>query len=76
MYEQNKMKELKVYNLERPEKPKPNLFFLGKNIFMFILEKLKSIPFSDLESTLNNLPYSYVQTLLFYLEYFIRNVKI
>jgi len=69
------MKELKVYNLEKPEKPRANLFFLGKNIFKFILDKIKSISYSDLESTLNNLPYSYVQTLLFYLEYFIRNVS-
>jgi len=70
-----KDKKLKVYNLEEPEIPTPSPFLLGKNIFDFILFKLKSIRNSEVENTLNNLPYSYVQTLMFYLEYYIRNVK-
>lgn len=47
---------------------------LGKNIFKYILDKLMSIRYPELENTLNNLPYSYVQTLIFYLEHYIRNV--
>ena len=66
---------LKIYNLEEPEKPTPSPFLLGKNIFDFILSKLKSIRFSELENSLNNIPYSYVQKLFFYLEYFVRNVR-
>ena len=69
------LKMVKVYNLEEPEVPMPSPFLLGKNIFDYILFKLKSIRNSELENTLNNVPYSYVQTLFFYLEYFIRNVK-
>jgi U3 small nucleolar RNA-associated protein 12 len=69
------LKKVKVYNLEEPEVPTPSPFLLGKNIFDYILFKLKSIRNSELENTLNNVPYSYVQTLFFYLEYFIRNVN-
>jgi hypothetical protein len=69
-------KKVKIYDLDEPEIPNPTPFFLGKNIFDFILFKLKSIRNSELESTLNNVPYSYVQILMFYLEYFIRNVKL
>lgn len=74
-YKMKKTEKLKVYNLEEPEKPTPNQFLLGKNIFDYILDILKSIRFSELENTLNNIPYSYVQKLLFYLEYYIRNVR-
>ena len=60
--------------MEVPETPIPSLMLLGKNIFDFILFKLTSIkPLSELENALNNVPYSYVQKLLFYLEYFLRN---
>ena len=74
MLKSNNTKKLKVYNLEEPEIPSPSPHLLGKNIFDYILFKIKSIRTSELENTLNNLPYSYVQTLMFYLEYFIRNV--
>jgi len=70
-----KTKNLKVFNLEEPEIPVPSQFLLGKNIFDYILDTVKSIRYSELENSLNNIPYSYVQKLLFYLEYFIRNVK-
>lgn len=69
------LKKVKVYNLEEPEIPNPSPFLLGKNIFDFVLFKLKSIRNSELENTLNNMPYSYVQILFFYLEYYIRNVN-
>jgi hypothetical protein len=66
--------EIKFYNMEVPEIPIPSLMLLGKNIFDFILFKLTSIkPLSELENALNNMPYSYVQKLLFYIEYFLRN---
>lgn len=65
---------IKFMNIEQPEKPTPPMLLLGKNIFDYILFKLKRItPLSELENSLNNLPYSYVQKLLFYIEYFIRN---
>lgn len=75
MLKSKNSKKVKVYNLEEPEVPTSSPFLLGKNIFEFILFKLKSIRSSELESTLNNLPYSYVQILMFYLEYYIRNVR-
>lgn len=75
-YKQKKTEKVKVYNLEEPEKPTPSQFLLGKNIFDYILDILKGIRYSELENTLNNIPYSYVQKLLFYLEYYIRNVRI
>jgi WD40 repeat protein len=69
-------KKLKVFNLEEPELPKSSMMMLGKNIFDYIMFKLKSIRNSELENSLNNLPYSYVQTLFFYMEYYIRNVRL
>lgn len=71
----NLKEKIKPYNLQEPEVPTAPLLLLGKNIFDFILFKLKSIRNSELENTLNNIPYSYFQTLLFYLEYYIRNVS-
>ena len=68
------MKNVKLYNLELPDVPVESPFLLGKNIFNFILDKIKKIRHSELENTLNNLPFSYVQILFFYFEYFIRNV--
>lgn len=68
--------KIKAYNLEEPEIPQPSPMLLGMNIFDFILFKLHNIRHSELEGALNNLPYSYVQILIFYLEYFIRNVRI
>jgi hypothetical protein len=70
-----KSKKIKFYNLQEPEIPSPSLYLLGKNIFDFILYKLKNIRHSELENTLNNIPYSYFQILLFYLEFYIRNVS-
>lgn len=70
----NKDINVKFMNIEEPEKPVAPMILLGKNIFDYILYKVKRItPLSELENTLNNLPYSYVQKLLFYIEYFIRN---
>jgi hypothetical protein len=71
----NKTKDLKVFNLEEPEIPVPSQFLLGKNIFDYILDAIKSIRYTELENSLNNIPYSYVQKLFYYLEYFIRNVN-
>ena len=74
LIKRNKSSDVKYFNLELPEQPKPVLNFLGKNIFDYMLYKLKSIkPLSELESTLSNLPYSSIQSLIFYLEYFVRN---
>ncbi len=65
---------IKVFNLEEPEKPKMPFEFFGKNIFEYIISVLRGIsPLSELENTLNNLPYPYVQQILFYLEYCVRN---
>ena len=75
MIKTNNVKKIRVYNLEEPEVPKASPFLLGKNIFDYVLFKLKTIRNSELENTLNNLPYSYVQTLMFYLEYYVRNVN-
>jgi len=75
-YKMKKTEKVKVYNLEEPEKPIPSQFLLGKNIFDYILEILKGIRYSEMENTLNNIPYPYVQKLLFYLEYYIRNVRL
>lgn len=69
------IKNVKLFNLEIPDVPVESPFLLGKDIFNFIMEKIKKIRYSELENTLNNLPYSYVQILFFYLEYFIRNVN-
>ena len=71
--DKNKIENLKFYNLEIPEKPKPSLLFLGMNIFDYMLYKIKKIRMSELESSLNNIPYTYFQRLIFYFEYFIRN---
>lgn len=75
-FKNKKTGDIKIYNLEEPEKPTASQFLLGKNIFDYILDVLKSIRFSELENTLNNIPYSYVQKLFFYLEYYIRNVSL
>lgn len=65
---------IKFYNLEVPVLTTAPLMLLGKNIFDFILSKIKTItPLSELENTLNNLPYPYIQRLLFYFEYYLRN---
>lgn len=66
---------MKIYNFEKPEIPKPSLLFLKQNIFDYLLYQLKKIRSSELESTMNNIPYSYFQSLLFYFDYFIRNVS-
>ncbi len=75
MIKNKETKKMKAYNLMEPEMPSASPMLLGKNIFEFIMFKLKSIRNADVESTLNNLPYSYVQLLMFYLEYFVRNVS-
>ena len=76
--DQNKLKDVKIYNLNiSMEKPKPSLFFFGKNIFQVILEEIKNIPYFDLENVLNNISYSYFQKLVYYFEHYIRkNIEI
>ena len=76
--DQNKIKDVKIYNLNiEMEKPRPNLFFFGKNIFQVILEEIKKIPYFDLENVLNNISYSYFQKLVYYFEHYIRkNIEI
>ena len=71
--DKKKIKDAKLYNLEVPEKPTQSALFMGMNIFEYILDKIKNIRSSELENSLNNLPYSYFQQLLYYLEYYIRN---
>ena len=75
MVKTKNFEKIKAYNLEEPEVPKASPMLLGKNIFDYVLHKLQGIRHSDIEGALNNLPYSYVQILIFYLEYFIRNVR-
>jgi U3 small nucleolar RNA-associated protein 12 len=67
------IEKLKVYNLEIPDKPVAPPLMLGMGLFEYMLYKIKSIRSSELESTLNNLPYVYFQSLMFYFEYYIRN---
>ena len=76
--DQNKLKDVKMYNLNiSMEKPKPSLFFFGKNIFEVILQEIKSIPYFDLENVLNNISYAYFQKLVYYFEHYIRkNIEI
>ena len=76
--DQTKIKDVKIYNLNiSMEKPKPNIFFFGKNIFQVILEEIKKIPYFDLENVLNNISYSYFQKLVYYFEHYIRkNIEI
>ena len=76
--DQSKLKDVKIYNLNiSMEKPKPNIFFFGKNIFQIILEEIKKIPYFDLENVLNNISYTYFQKLVYYFEHFIRkNIEI
>ena len=76
--DESKIKDVKIYNLNiSMEKPKPNIFFFGKNIFQIILEEIKKIPYFDLENVLNNISYSYFQKLVYYFEHYIRkNIEI
>ena len=76
--DQNKMKDIKIYNLNiSMEKPRPNILFFGKNIFQVILEEIKKIPYFDLENVLNNISYAYFQKLVYYFEHYIRkNIEI
>ena len=76
--DQNKLKDVKIYNLNiSMEKPKPSLFFFGKNIFEVILQEIKNIPYFDLENVLNNISYAYFQKLVYYFEHYIRkNIEI
>ena len=76
--DQNKLKDVKIYNLNiSMEKPKPSLFFFGKNIFEVILQEIKNIPYFDLENVLNNISYSYFQKLVYYFEHYIRkNIEV
>lgn len=72
----NQHQSVKFFNMDEPTKPSTpiELSVFKKNIFEFMMQKLKKIsPLSELENTLNNLAYPYVQKLLFYLEYQIRN---
>ena len=76
--DKNKVKDVKIYNLNiSMEKPRPSLFFFGKNIFDVILEEIKKIPYFDLENVLNNISYAYFQKLVYYFEHYIRkNIEI
>ena len=76
--DQNKIKDVKIYNLNiSMEKPKPSPFFFGKNIFEVMLQEIKSIPYFDLENVLNNISYAYFQKLVYYFEHYIRkNIEI
>lgn len=65
---------VKYFNLEEPEKPSPPIEMMGKSIFEYVMDTLINIhPLTELENTLNNLPYTYIQKLIFYIEYYIRN---
>jgi len=57
----------------KPERPKPNIHFLGRTVFDHILLKVKQIRSSDLESTMKFLNYSHACSLLFYTEHYLRN---
>lgn len=60
-----------------PKKPESDEIIFGKKtIYEFIMEHLKMIPRAELENALRFLPYNYVERLLFYLEHFIRKVRI
>jgi U3 small nucleolar RNA-associated protein 12 len=76
--DQNKIKDVKIYNLNiSMEKPRPNILLFGKNIFQVILEEIKKIPYFDLENVLNNISYAYFQKLVYYFEHYIRkNIEI
>ena len=76
--DKNKLKDVKIYNLNiSMEKPKPSLFFFGKNIFEVILQEIKNIPYFDLENVLNNISYVYFQKLVYYFEHYIRkNIEV
>ena len=69
----DEMEKVKAYNLQVPEPPVPSPKMLNMNIFDYILWRIKLIRSTELESTMNNIPYSYFQSFLFYLEYYIRN---
>ena len=60
----------------KPEKPQPSLHFMGRNVFDHVLLRLKAIRSSDLESTLKFLNYKHSCSLLFYVEYYLRNVSV
>lgn len=46
----------------------------NKNIFEYITYQIRKVqPLTELENTLNNLSYYYIQKLMYYLEYMIRN---
>lgn len=65
--------KIKAYNLEAPTMPTASPKMLNMNIFDYMLWKIKMIRPSEIESTMNNISYTYFQSLLFYFEYFIRN---
>jgi hypothetical protein len=56
-----------------PEKPTPSIKFLGRNIFEHILLHLKKIRSAELENSLMFLNQKQCFSLLFYLEYYLRN---
>ena len=56
-----------------PEKPTPSIKFLGRNIFEHILLHLKKIRSAELENSLMFLNQKQCFSLLFYLEYNLRN---
>ena len=70
IYQSNLKKKKK---LSKPEKPTPNIRFLGRNIFEHILLVLKRIRSPELENTLRFLNQKQCFALLFYLEHYLRN---
>jgi hypothetical protein len=56
-----------------PEKPTPSIKFLGRNIFEHMLLHLKKIRSAELENSLMFLNQKQCFSLLFYLEYYLRN---
>lgn len=57
----------------KPEKPRASIKFLGRNIFEHIGLQLRRIRSSELENTLQFLNQKQSLSLLFYLEFFLRN---
>ena len=60
----------------RPEKPRPSPLMNNKNIFEYILLHICKIRGSELENALRFLNFKQCSQLVFYLEYYIRNVRI
>jgi U3 small nucleolar RNA-associated protein 12 len=60
----------------RPQKPRPSIMFNNRNIFEHVLLHLKAIRNSEVENTLRFLNYKQSTKLFYYLESYIRNVRL